>query len=81
MRRGLRAVPASSSTCAVDAIASSGAGPQEYDNSETGPVQAIPSSSRPSARLAEITTLLNDLLRTSEEKVNLAKATYDSVRH
>lgn len=39
------------------------------------------STDHPSNHLAETISSLNDMLRTAEEKVNLAKATYDSASH
>ena len=48
-------------------------------NVKSGTSRRANSDARPSQRLIEMTALLNDMIHAADEKVNLAKATYDSV--
>lgn len=48
-------------------------------NVKSGASRRVTSDARPSERLVEMTALLNDMVHAADEKVNLAKATYDSV--
>ena len=65
----------------VDNVGNIHPGLCKRNDSSTENAQTTSAETPPSSYLAESISSLNDMLRTAEEKVNLAKATYDSVSH